>query len=379
MEQPQRSRDSSLKYYLLDPFNKEAANEFQQSEMNQLNEFETMQLEGDISPEVAEDEAYQRTEASLEELFEVDMDETEELDISQKVDEVFKETLGDFSIERDETDREEAAAPFAEAAETPPDPALEDDVPTVEDFSNIDIFDDAGDAQEMPQFDLPDDADNDETLVPSFDNDAPETPAAEEETSTPAEDDFEEIDIVSELDDFFSEYEIEDIGGEKEEEGDKEDMNFGNILFNESKTEDDEKPKESDVDLLDYSSMVEEIITDDEESAAELLQDTSEESDAAYSYEPDEVFPAENQPETAEPEPPADPGHSEPAPPASGNAARFGRPPILSPTLGEIYISQGRFEEAIDVFQQLLEKDPDNNRFQKKIKDIRSMLDKQKS
>ncbi|HQU74345.1 MAG TPA: tetratricopeptide repeat protein, partial [Calditrichia bacterium] len=58
--------------------------------------------------------------------------------------------------------------------------------------------------------------------------------------------------------------------------------------------------------------------------------------------------------------------------------ANFGRPPILSPTLGEIYIAQGRFEEAIEVFKQLLEKDPGNQRFQKKISDIQGMLARQK-
>jgi tetratricopeptide (TPR) repeat protein len=56
---------------------------------------------------------------------------------------------------------------------------------------------------------------------------------------------------------------------------------------------------------------------------------------------------------------------------------KLGRPPILTPTIGEIYIAQGRFKEAIDVFEQLLEKEPDNHRFQKKIKDIRVIMEKQ--
>jgi tetratricopeptide (TPR) repeat protein len=57
----------------------------------------------------------------------------------------------------------------------------------------------------------------------------------------------------------------------------------------------------------------------------------------------------------------------------------FGRPPILSPTLGEIYISQGRFEEAIDVFRQLLDKDPENSRYERKIHDLETVIKKQKS
>ncbi|MCB0293148.1 MAG: tetratricopeptide repeat protein, partial [Calditrichaeota bacterium] len=64
------------------------------------------------------------------------------------------------------------------------------------------------------------------------------------------------------------------------------------------------------------------------------------------------------------------------AAPFGSSVTRFGRPPILSPTLGEIYISQGRYEEAIDVFRQLLEKDPRNRRYQKKIDDIGKILEK---
>ena len=61
------------------------------------------------------------------------------------------------------------------------------------------------------------------------------------------------------------------------------------------------------------------------------------------------------------------------------SAAKFGAPPILSPTLGEIYIAQGRFDEAIKVFEQLLEKDPENYRYKKKISDIQKMLEKSKT
>jgi len=62
-----------------------------------------------------------------------------------------------------------------------------------------------------------------------------------------------------------------------------------------------------------------------------------------------------------------------------GKPAHFGKPPILSSTIGEIYIAQGRFEEAIEVFQKLLEKEPDNQKYQRKIRDISAIIDKQKS
>ncbi len=56
-----------------------------------------------------------------------------------------------------------------------------------------------------------------------------------------------------------------------------------------------------------------------------------------------------------------------------------GKPPILSPTLGEIYIAQGRFEEAIDVFKQLIDKDPQNARYKRKIADLERIIAKRES
>lgn len=58
--------------------------------------------------------------------------------------------------------------------------------------------------------------------------------------------------------------------------------------------------------------------------------------------------------------------------------ATFSKPPILSPTLGEIYIAQGRFEEAINVFKQLVDKDPENSRFKRKISDLQNIIAKKK-
>ncbi len=58
---------------------------------------------------------------------------------------------------------------------------------------------------------------------------------------------------------------------------------------------------------------------------------------------------------------------------------QIGKPPILSPTLGEIYIAQGRFEEAIDVFKQLIGKDPQNARYKRKIADLEKIIAKRES
>jgi pentatricopeptide repeat protein len=63
-------------------------------------------------------------------------------------------------------------------------------------------------------------------------------------------------------------------------------------------------------------------------------------------------------------------------PPTRRTTGKVNKPPILSPTLGEIYIAQGRFEEAIEVFKQLLQKDSQNTRFRRKIDDLQKILTK---
>jgi tetratricopeptide (TPR) repeat protein len=52
---------------------------------------------------------------------------------------------------------------------------------------------------------------------------------------------------------------------------------------------------------------------------------------------------------------------------------------LLSPTLGEIYIAQERFEEAIEVFRKLLEKEPNNSRYKRKIEDLQQIIEKKNS
>ncbi len=117
---------------------------------------------------------------------------------------------------------------------------------------------------------------------------------------------------------------------------------------------DETEPEQSD-QLLDFRSVVKDIISEDEEHAGQPLEEEPEaEMDIEASTENLE------QDETEESDKIVD------------------RPPILTPTIGEIYIAQGRFDDAIDVFEQLLEKEPDNQRYQKKIKDVKAIIEKQK-
>ena len=111
-------------------------------------------------------------------------------------------------------------------------------------------------------------------------------------------------------------------------------------------------------ELLDFRSVVKDIISENDEESDGSVE---EKSAPRKKVKREEVVPKSALPEEEE----------------EVQVSNLGRPPILTPTIGEIYIAQGRFKEAIDVFEQLLDKEPDNQRFQKKIKDIRSIIEKQ--
>lgn len=108
-------------------------------------------------------------------------------------------------------------------------------------------------------------------------------------------------------------------------------------------------------ELLDFRSVVKDIISETDGESDDILQEQSvsgkDEKEEAAS-------------EAAVPE-------------EETEVSKLGRPPILTPTIAEIYISQGRYKEAIGVFEQLLEKEPDNQKFQRKINYIKSIIEKQ--
>ncbi|MCG8603935.1 tetratricopeptide repeat protein [bacterium] len=62
----------------------------------------------------------------------------------------------------------------------------------------------------------------------------------------------------------------------------------------------------------------------------------------------------------------------EPAPPPETNKGQ--REKIVTPTLGEIYTAQGQYVKAINVFERLLTKNPDNKDFAKKIEQLKEKL-----
>jgi tetratricopeptide (TPR) repeat protein len=101
--------ESNLEYFLLDAFNQDAVETFQKEDMLQFDEFENDQtlefeneLTGDETLQEEDELELPEDEANIEELFKNKEEEPEELNLTKKVDEVFKETLGEMSIEREE-------------------------------------------------------------------------------------------------------------------------------------------------------------------------------------------------------------------------------------------------------------------------------------
>lgn len=381
--------ESNLQYFLLDSFNKDAVDNFQKEEMLQFDEFEDDQspeFEGELSgeetfPKREKEFGLLEDDTDIEALFETE-EQPEELNISQKVDEVFKETLGDMSIEREETPSEEDifedTLKEIEFMETVPDKKKESPPPEKK--------------AESEEIDFGLDLDFDDFYSePGVDESASGEELPEAQTGKPKEKDpfsfeEEEFDFSSILFEDTEASEELKLGAAMEEEpGEKtEGADFDLKEEDEPQAASEEplfeepvKEENNSDELLNYQSMVDEILSEKEEETAPEKEDQAGEGTVLKLKEM-EILPEE--PETL-PEPlvEAKPVPPPPTPSRSDGTTRFGKPPILSPTLGEIYISQGRFEEALDVFQQLLDKDPENQRFQKKIKDIQGMLDRQKS
>lgn len=51
-----------------------------------------------------------------------------------------------------------------------------------------------------------------------------------------------------------------------------------------------------------------------------------------------------------------------------------GETKVVTSTLGEIYIAQGKFKEALEVFKTLLEENPENRRYKRKVKELEELI-----
>ena len=90
----------------------------------------------------------------------------------------------------------------------------------------------------------------------------------------------------------------------------------------------------------------------------------------------------ENEGETISNEPPAESG-AEKKPDTADDPDSYQEetmaPKILTPTLGEIYIAQGQFDKALEVYRNLLEMHPNEKKYQEKIAILQEKIKDMKS
>ena len=387
------ANDSNLNSYLYDVFNQEAVNNF-------IVENKTVQKDEEETQETKENTDINIFDSD-EELTDKDIDElisttTEKEDKGDD----FLKTLDDVFIEKGE-ELPETGTELTEDMDEgeiigDEDLNLEDLKESKEDIVSAQEFTSAIDSF----FSEYEEHETDEEAEPENKSQMPDL--EETETSGPVE--TEGTEEISEPD--FEDFKIDELEQTEEPEPEQEQpkSKYGPVFEvpEEDETSPETAPNEfetgefnqSDQDLIDISSVVSDLI-EEEETDSDTINDIS--------FEPDQIKEEPTQPEKEAGEKIPEPKKKEKKPPAiktpdvheldrtvelkedseksegeipRKETAKFGRPPILSPTLGEIYIAQGRFEEAIDVFRQLLEKDPESARFKRKIQDLEIILQK---
>ncbi|MGH1363822.1 MAG: tetratricopeptide repeat protein [Calditrichia bacterium] len=424
MNLPLLADECRMHYFLHDSFNTDAVELFQKHDAISFTDFEAdpsisvtnetgPYMNAEPEPEMVEVEEITDStidlgftedtepEADLDQFFD-DVPAEEEINISQKVEEVFKETLGDMSIEttlddfREPQDVEDVSIIDASIIDEDDDSTREADSGEVEqDLLDMEDQSRAIDVNKLfSEFEVGETPDEALSMSETTDLEDVSAPAVstEDETYDQVDDDF--LDFSSVVEEIISERDDETRGGianasdleafesdddsitfEALEVGD-DSITFEALEIAEEASEINAIPapqeEEEDVSFESLDLTDDSIAFDLQDVTDEniTLEDFNIEEEDSVTLDEDDVQD-DNTYEALSP----DGATSEP----QDNTTRFGRPPILSPTLGEIYIAQGRFEEAIEVFQQLLEKDPGNQRFQKKINDIQAMLDKQRS
>ncbi len=344
------TQDSYLKYYLADPFNQEAADKYFQEDLITMMSSRKEFLADEEEPETAE-LAPEVNDEEVDNLIDTVVMPEEEEDIEKTLDEVFKDTINSAEAE------DSAEAGFSSGEETAGSAAKEGEPEKPESPSKKDELEGDEFTSAMDSFFM--DYENKESTV-EFDEESlpPENPLEEEEIVA-EEPETEEIDFPDEfVDDEPMDFSavVSDLISEREDGGHPDEKKSEQKEDETSPEAEKEILKEENEDQSARKAILEETVTE---------KPTTSDADAAMQdvKEPDE--------EELQEVPPSKPG--------KGDTTHFGRPPILSPTLGEIYIAQGRFEEAIDVFRQLLDKDPENSRYRRKIEDLQVIVDKQKS
>ncbi|GAB4373180.1 MAG: hypothetical protein Kow0042_16940 [Calditrichia bacterium] len=365
------TRESHLYYYLTDAFSEEAAQRFFREEI--VSQFEPASATAKEELEELEELATVSEEMSEEEidkLFETTTSEAEESNEFEKtLDEVFKDTLLDeeFDFTSADFQSEESEEEYPEEEELG---AQSDEVEgESEEFEeSMDSFLKKYHEEEVREEPVPEEEERiliEEPKIESEDEMSitdEEEIFQEEEVAPESSEEEEPIDFSSVVADIISEREV----AEEEETG-------------QGMPETEEEAVIQEEESQDRLEKEEESIPEVEEEKPEIEVQETFGKRREEEEKPEEIAEEEFAEPKAEEKAPSPAAAEEKPEPEKEGPARFGRPPILSPTLGEIYIAQGRFEEAIDVFRQLLDKDPDNPRYARKIKDLEVILEKQKS
>ena len=156
----------------------------------------------------------------------------------------------------------------------------------------------------------------------------------------------EDREVLAELDEFFAEFDEPDEDTSESDSTEDEFEEFGKKLQDSKTTEPHFEDSENEDEQFDFSNLVDELAEE---------EDKPQETPSSFSDAPQSDYD-----ELTEP-------------PKSG----FSKPPIISSTYGEILISQGQLTQALSVFTKLLERDPDNKRYQKKVEQLKQMIARQ--
>lgn len=350
------AHESYLRYFLADQFSEEAAEKFASEDVVRLSGSEPEDLGVDMSGEAETSAESELPEELIDQMLESaeEDEQTPESEIDALLKETF-ESIGDTVAPPEKSGQE-----------------VVDELENLGEFGEEETEDEADEKLKKEM----------DTFFEEYEDKGPE-PAAESG---------EEADISAEQEE--GEKREESAPADQPEEGNERDF-----------------PKEFlEEEPMDFSAVVADIISEGdtekpesggaapeapEEQAEETPQETPEETPEEEldfeSFISQEAASAPSSASTPEMEPPAEKApEAEPADSTGGGeeavsstpettqeeTTHFGRPPLLSPTLGEIYISQGRLEEAIEVFRQLLEKEPNNPRFKRKIEDLQQIIDR---
>jgi tetratricopeptide (TPR) repeat protein len=333
VELPILAEECNLKYFLLDPFSREAVEAFHREELTDLEFFWEGGKTGKEKDDTVIELDSKRTEQKVAEdkefqnIFDEQLSESAEDGDLENLDDIFKETP---------PPPEKAASPKPEEKLEKLDKQPEKTEEKIEVKAEVKTQIPVG--HEKKERETEEQISKSENLKEERIKEAKSSEALEKtEPTTNLETDADEelLDFRSVVEDIISEqkkeYEIEDDPKEKEEKLEQKDVKKVEDKLPETNEEVTEKPLTEDLSRE----------TSGEEKSPQMTTEETEKMEE--------------------------------------KPAHFGKPPILSSTIGEIYIAQGRFEEAIEVFQKLLEKEPDNQKYQRKIRDISAIIDKQKS